>query len=284
MIYDLHSHSTASDGTLTPTELVTRARANGVTTLALTDHDTVAGVAEAQAAGTRLGVTVVPGVELSATWAGKTLHIVGLALDPNTPALQRGLDRLQAQRTARAHRIAERLERLGVQDALARAQAQTGPGGEVTRTHFARALVEAGWAKTTQKALERYLLQRKPGYVPTQWPPLEEVVGWIRAAGGLAVIAHPGRYRLTGVKLTALAEAFTAAGGQGIEVVAGNHDRNQIATAARLAERHGLYASCGSDFHTPDSPWIELGRLVALPAACTPIWRAWEPEPAAAVC
>ncbi len=269
---DLHTHSTASDGTLSPSDLIARAAQQGVEVIALTDHDTLAGLDEAAAAAQRHGIRLVPGVEISVTWGGRTVHIVGLDLDPACSALRRGLDGLLAYREERAAEIASRLERAGWPGALegARAQAQ---GELVGRTHFARFLVQQGAAKDLRSVFKHFLVKGKPGHVAGCWTTLEEAVGWIRAAGGQAVVAHPARYGLTRSKMKRLLEDFRASGGRGIEVVSGSHSRDDYFTFARWARELGLLASAGSDYHGPDNPWIELGRLPELPEGCRPIWE-----------
>jgi predicted metal-dependent phosphoesterase TrpH len=272
--YDLHTHSTASDGTLTPTELLTRAAASGVETLALTDHDTLAGLDEAADEAARLGIGFIPGVEVSVTWKARTVHIVGLHIDPACPALNAGLDRLRAYRDRRAEEIGRRLAEAGVNGALAGARALSN-GRLVSRTHFARYLVSQGHAETVRDVFKRYLVRGRPGHVEGDWAGLEEAVGWIRAAGGQAVVAHPARYGLTRTKLRELLQAFVAAGGEGIEVISGSHTRDEEFTIARHAQDFGLLASAGSDYHGPENPWIELGGLPELPHGCRPIWSEW---------
>lgn len=268
--YDLHSHSTASDGTLAPSALVERARVAGVDVLALTDHDTVDGLAEARrAAGTAL--TLVAGVEISVSWRGQTVHILGLGVEPACTELRRGLEALQRFRHWRAEEIGRRLEKRGISDALAGAR-RFALGRIVGRTHFARHLVDIGRAASVSDVFKRFLVSGKPGHVAGQWASLSEAVGWIRAARGVAVIAHPARYRLTRSKLNRLVDEFKACGGVGLEVVSGSQTRDQSLQMAALARTKGLLASCGSDYHGPDNPWIELGRLMPLPDGCTPVW------------
>jgi len=269
--YDLHSHSWVSDGTLSPTELVQRAAAAGVRVLALTDHDDTDGCAEAQAAGRACGVEVVAGVEVSVSWEKGTVHIVGLWVDPDHAPLAAGLERLREFRAWRAEEIGRRLEKHHITGAYAGARALA-RGRSVSRTHFAHYLVSAGCGRNVQEVFKHYLRQGRPGYVPGQWAALEEAVGWIRGAGGVAVIAHPARYPLSGAKRRRLAEAFIAAGGQGMEVVSGSHSPQDIANMAQLARRYHLLASVGSDYHGPENPWVELGRLATLPEGLEPVW------------
>lgn len=271
--YDLHSHSTASDGTLNPAELVARARAQGVEVLALTDHDTLDGIEAAALAAADTGLRLVPGVEVSVSWRRRTIHVLGLNVDPANPVLREGLSGLQAFRVWRGEEIARRLERSGIPDALEGARRHC-RGAILGRTHFARFLVEAGHAASLREVFKRYLVRGRPGHVGGTWAGLEEAVGWIRGAGGLAVIAHPARYGLTRTKLGELIDDFRLAGGNGLEVVSGSHSRDQNLHMAALARTRGLYASCGSDYHGPENPWVELGRLPELPAGCVPVWQA----------
>lgn len=271
---DLHSHSTASDGTLGPAALVAAAAAAGVTVLALTDHDSTAGLDAAQAAAAAHGMRLVPGVEISVSWERHTLHVLGLGIDPQAPALQRGLARLQAQRETRAEQIAARLDKAGLPDALARARALAG-AGQVTRTHFARALVAAGLSKNLKKAFQRHLSAGKPAYVKTAWADLGEALDWIRAAGGEAVLAHPARYDLGPATRSRLLEAFRQAGGTGMEVSCGSSEPAEVEQLAAEAQAHGLLGSLGSDFHDPAQHWLGLGRLHPLPATLPPVWSRW---------
>lgn len=274
--YDLHSHSIHSDGTLTPTELVQRARAGGVDVLALTDHDVTDGIDEAQAAAQAAGLQLIAGVEVSVTWGTQTVHVVGLGVATDEPTLQAGLQHLRDFRRWRAEEIAQRLEKQGIPDAYAGARTHA-KGATVGRTHFARFLVDKGHAKDLHQVFKKFLVRGRPGYVPGQWAELAHAVGWIRAAGGQAVIAHPARYTLSAARLRTLLEEFKACGGEGIEVVSGSHSRDDFFRFAHLATQFGLLASAGSDYHGPEQPWIELGRLPALPDGCQPIWQGWPP-------
>jgi len=270
--YDLHSHSIASDGTLTAAALVARARAGGVDVLALTDHDTTDGIAEAQRAALEAGLDLVPGVEVSVTWNQQTVHVVGLHVDPANAALQQGLRGLQAFRDWRAEEIGRRLEKAGVADAYEGARAHA-KGRIIGRTHFAHYLVQCGRAASLREVFRRYLVHNKPGYVPGQWATLEEALEWIRQAGGQAVIAHPARYRMTATKLRRLVGEFRDGGGVGIEVVSGSHSRDDVDRIAALARSEGLLASRGSDYHGPENPWVELGRLHDLPTGLPALWE-----------
>ncbi|MET0065638.1 MAG: PHP domain-containing protein [Candidatus Thiodiazotropha sp.] len=276
-LYDLHSHSTASDGTLNPRDLVLRAAGAGVHVLALTDHDTTAGVAEAGAAAGGCGLTLIPGVEISVSWEGYTVHLVGLNVDPENSRLQEGLAGLRAFREWRAVEIGRRLQQAGIPGAYDGA-CGFAEGNLVSRTHFARFLVQCGAAKDERAVFKRFLIQGRPGHVPGNWAPLEQAVSWIHAAGGQAVIAHPARYSMTRTKLRRLLKNFVALDGDAIEVVSGSHSRDDYLTMARHASDFGLRASAGSDFHTPDNPWIELGCLPSLPDGCRPVWEDW-PRP-----
>lgn len=270
-IYDLHCHSTASDGSLSPAELVARAHSQGVTTLALTDHDTVAGLAEAEHAAEELGMRLIPGIEISATYLNQCLHIVGLNIDAETPALREGLALQHAVRAKRAYRIAEKLEKKGYIGAYESVKAAAGDG-EITRTHFADFLIGRGAVADQQEAFDRYLKKGKPAYVPTQWAALEDAVGWIQAAGGIAVLAHPLRYNMSFKWMDKALVAFKAAGGQGVEVVTGRASADDIQLSLKFVEKHRLRGSVGSDFHSPNNQWVELGRLAPLPANAAPVW------------
>lgn len=274
--HDLHTHSTASDGTLTPTALVRRAAAAGIGVLALTDHDATAGLAEATGAARDSGIALVPGIELSVTWSHQTVHIVGLHIDPDSPGLQAGIRRLQAFRQWRADEIARRLAKKGIagaRDGARRHAGGTSPG----RTHFARFLVEAGHARTLREVFKRFLVRGKPGYIPGDWASLEDALEWIRAAGGLAVIAHPARYRFSASRLRQLLGEFSELGGAGLEVVSGSHSRDDVLHMANLCRQQDLAASAGSDYHGPANPYLELGRLPPLPDGIRPVWKhpAW---------
>jgi len=269
MKFDLHCHSTYSDGVLRPDELVRRAACCGVSVLALTDHDETKGVAEAHrlAAG--------EGVEISVTWNGQTLHIVGLHIDPAHPELATGLNSLREGRRRRAEQIADELDKAGVEGSLAGARAHATNPELVGRTHFARFLAERGHARDVNSVFRKFLVHGKPGHVPHLWAGLEQAVGWIRASGGMAVLAHPGRYKLEEPQRCALLAAFKEAGGAAIEVVTGSHTPAQFQSYARYAQHYGLLASAGSDFHGPGESYRDLGELPDLPRGCRPVWAAW---------
>jgi predicted metal-dependent phosphoesterase TrpH len=272
--YDLHTHSTASDGTLSPAELVRRADAAGVNVLAITDHDTTAGLAEAQSAALSAGLQLVPGVEVSVTWQGHTIHILGLHIDLHNRRLQEGLGGLCRFREWRAEEIGRRLARHGIAGAFEGARALSN-GRLIGRTHFARYLVQAGYFPDLRQAFKHCLLRGKPGHVPGNWAGLEEALRWIRSAGGLAVVAHPARYKLTRSKRLRLLGEFIECGGAALEVVSGSHSRDDIFVMARHSRDLGLLASVGSDYHGPESPWLGLGRMPRLPDGCTPVWQDW---------
>lgn len=274
---DLHCHSTASDGTLDPVEVVRRAHANGVQVLALTDHDLVDGVPLAAAEAARVGMVLVPGVEISTTWAGKSIHIVGLGIDPGCPVLLKGLAHNRNRRLVRAREMAALLEQAGVPDAWQGALRHAQGPQQLGQGHFARYLVEIGLAASKQQVFDHWLSPGKPGHVPPlQWCTIEESVQWIRAAGGVAVLAHPGRYPLDDVRLWALAEHFVAVGGEGIEVVSGSQGLDDIARFARWSRELGLPASRGSDFHGPAEGRFDLGRMPPLPPGLDPVWASWQ--------
>jgi len=272
---DLHSHSTASDGVLAPAELAERAHANGVQMWALTDHDELSGQAEAAARARELGMRFITGVEISVTWGGITLHVVGLNVDPAHPGLLDGLRATRAGRAERARQMGERLAALGMPGAYEGALPYVGNAELISRTHFARFLVEAGYCPDVRTVFHRYLGDTCEGNVPMQWAMLEDAVGWILAAGGRAVIAHPGRYRYSNLAFLRLYEDFIDLGGTGIEVVTGSHTPNQYREYARVARRYGFLASRGSDFHSSGESRHDLGKLPPLPADLTPIWHDW---------
>jgi 3',5'-nucleoside bisphosphate phosphatase len=279
--YDLHCHSVFSDGTLTPTELVNRAAERGVKVMALTDHDDVAGLDEARAVATQHGMTFINGVEVSVSWRSHTLHIVGLAINPNYPALAEGLRGVRSGRGERAQKMSDALAKAGIGGMLAGAYQYANNPNMVGRAHFARYLVEVGHCKDMKSVFNRYLVKGKPGYVPHQWAMLSDAISWIRGSGGVAVLAHPGRYMSgrngMGKKtMHELLSEFVELGGQAIEVVTGSHTPEQYAEFARYAEEFKLLASCGSDFHGPGESYRDMGRLPDFPLSCKPVWHAWE--------
>ncbi len=272
---DLHCHSNVSDGMLSPAEVVTRAAANGVQALALTDHDDVGGIVAAQAAADAAGLTLIPGVEISVTWGGQTVHVVGLRIDPEHPELAAGLAGIRRGRIERARRMSDDLARsAGIAGAYEGAHAYAVNKEMVGRTHFARWLVDRGHAPDIRTAFRRFLTRGNPGYVEHEWTTLENAVGWIRAAGGMAVIAHPGRYAFNARETHLLLDAFRSLGGEGIEVITGSHHPSEYGKWADLARAFGLKASRGADFHAPGEG-IDIGRLPALPHYCQPVWQGW---------
>lgn len=273
---DLHCHSRLSDGVLEPAKVVTRAHAFGVDFLALTDHDEVGGLAEARACSAELGMGFVDGVEVSATWSGVTIHVVGLRIDPANPLLLAGLATVRSGRTLRAESMAAQLSGIGIEGSLEGAQRYAENPTLIGRMHFARYLVESGHAKDVKEVFQRFLTKGKPGYVPHQWAELGDAIAWIHAAGGVAVVAHPGRYKLSPAELRRLLTQFQELGGDGIEVVTGSHTPAQYEQFATLAREFGLLASRGSDFHGPGESRVELGKLPGLPSHLKPIWHDWK--------
>ena len=271
MTYDLHTHTTASDGTLTPAHLVQQAHDCNVTTLAVTDHDATAGLAEAEHTAQQLGLRLIAGIELSVSWSQTVIHIVGLDIDPNSTPMQQGIAELRSLREERAQKIGESLAKSGFQDAYSGAKQLAGDG-TITRSHFAQYLVTQGCAKDVSKIFKNYLVRGKPGYVPTQWASLEDAVSWITQAGGIAVIAHPHRYKIGSKVLHHLLTDFKQLGGQAMEVVCGNSTRKETNKFGRLAKRFDLLASIGSDYHGPHQNWNGLGRLATLPEHVDPVW------------
>jgi 3',5'-nucleoside bisphosphate phosphatase len=273
-IYDLHVHSHWSDGTLSPPDVVARAAANGVAWMALTDHDVTDGLPEAMEAGERLGVGIIPGVEISVSWQHQTLHVLGLAIDVRNQVLQDGLARLRVARDERAVEIGRRLGKKNVHGAYAYVREQV-HGPILSRTHFAQFLIERGYVRDMKQAFKQYLGQGCAGHVAGKWSSLQETIGWIREAGGIAVLAHPGRYRVSSGGLKRLLAEFIDCGGRGIEVISGSHGPEDTARFARIAADYGLLASAGSDYHGPEKPWIDIGRLSALPDFVQPVWTAF---------
>ncbi|HEY5800169.1 MAG TPA: 3',5'-nucleoside bisphosphate phosphatase [Burkholderiaceae bacterium] len=275
MDYDLHCHSTISDGDLTPEQVAARAHANGVDVWALTDHDEIDGIARARATCGQLGMRFVPGVEISVTWAGETLHMVGLQIDETNAALRDGLRHTRGGREQRARDIGHQLALAGIPDAYEGALRFVGNPDLISRTHFARFLVEIGACRDVQDVFRNYLTEGKPGYVPHRWARLADAVQWVLGAGGVAVIAHPGRYKYTALQFGALFDEFKQLGGTAIEVVTGSHTPEQYAEYAQVARRYGFLASRGSDFHSPRESRIDFGVLPPLPAGLTPVWHDW---------
>jgi predicted metal-dependent phosphoesterase TrpH len=271
-LYDLHCHSTASDGALSPTELVQRAHQHGVTSLALTDHDTTAGLTEARMCAVATGIKLIAGIELSTNWQDKCFHIVGLGIDPDYKPLAQATHSLQSTRLERAEKIALKLEKKRILGALEAVKKAAGDG-MITRTHFADFLLSQNHVSTQQEAFDRYLAKGKPAYVSTSWAELELAVNWITGSGGVAVLAHPLRYKLTANWMKRLLTAFKDAGGQGIEVITARNNADEIKLVADYAARFELAGSMGSDFHSAVNQWVELGRLAPLPKNIKPVWE-----------
>jgi predicted metal-dependent phosphoesterase TrpH len=273
--FDLHNHSIASDGTLTPTQLIELGARHGAHAMALTDHDTIDGLEEAAEAARRQGIRFVNGVEISVSWGVTTVHVVGLGIDPGSRQLDEGLQSIRGGRYGRAKRMAEALEALGIPGTLEAALAHAGSENRLSRTHFARHLAEVGAVRDAQQAFDKYLGKGKPAYVQHEWARLEDAVGWILGAGGVAVLAHPGRYGLKPLGRATLLDEFKRLGGEAIEVVTGSHRPEEYATWRRVAEEYGFLASRGSDFHGPGESPVEPGRLPSLPASLVPVWTRW---------
>ncbi|MFM7970958.1 MAG: 3',5'-nucleoside bisphosphate phosphatase [Betaproteobacteria bacterium] len=271
---DLHCHSDISDGTLTPEALAVRAKANGVELWALTDHDELSGQHRAMAAAAKQGLPYLTGTEISVTFAGLTVHIVGLGVDPDDARLKAGLQATRGGRENRAREMAEQLAAVGIKGAFEGALQYVGNPDLISRTHFARFLVEARVCSSTHEVFRHYLTEGKPGFVPHRWAGLGDAVSWINGAGGMAILAHPARYRTTPTQEYALFSEFKAHGGKGVEVVTGSHTAAEYVKYAEMAQEFGLYASRGSDFHSPEESHTDLGSLPDLPGALQPVWEA----------
>jgi predicted metal-dependent phosphoesterase TrpH len=271
-LYDLHCHSTASDGALSPTEVVQRAHQQGVTSLALTDHDTTAGIAEAQLCAATIGIKLIAGIELSTNWQNRCFHIVGLGVDPTYAPLATATHNLQSTRLERAEKIALKLEKKRIPGALEAVKKAAGDG-MITRSHFADFLLSQNHVSTQQEAFDRYLAKGKPAYVSTSWAELELAINWITESGGVAVLAHPLRYKLTANWMNRLLTAFKDVGGLGIEVITSRINADEIRRVTDYAKRFDLAGSMGSDFHNSTNPWVELGRLAPLPKNIKPVWE-----------
>ena len=269
---DLHCHSVVSDGTLTPEALAERAKANGVHLWALTDHDELGGQQRAKEAASALNMDYLSGVEISVTWMNQTIHIVGLGIDANHLAIIEGLRCTREGRGNRAQLMADQLLKVGIPGAYEGALHYAGNHQLISRTHFARYLVEQGVCKDTEHVFKNYLVEGKPGFVPHQWATLENAIAWIKAAGGVAVIAHPGRYPFNSMQMEELYKQFKDLGGLGIEVITGSHSPDQYQTYGKVAQQYGFLASRGSDFHDPNESHVDLGVLPHLPDHLTPVW------------
>lgn len=270
---DLHCHSVVSDGTQTPEWLAQQAHANCVELWALTDHDEVGGIDRAAAAAAALGLPFLAGVEISVTWGDKTVHIVGLGVDHTQVALMEGLRRTRGGREGRAREMAQQLDAVGIPGAFEGALKYVGNPDLISRSHFARYLVEIGACADIGEVFRRFLTEGKPGFIPHRWATLEQAVGWITDAGGMAIIAHPARYGFTPQQEHALFTQFCQLGGQGVEVATASHTPEETDIYRQMALDYGLYASRGSDFHSPAESRIELGKLSPLPASLTPVWE-----------
>ncbi len=273
---DLHCHSIVSDGTLTPEALAQRAADNGVALWALTDHDEIGGQARAAAAARDRGMRYLTGTEISVSFIGKTVHIVGLGFDPEDTRMAQGLMQTRGGREQRAREMAEQLARVGIKGAFEGALKYAGNHDLISRTHFARFLVETGVCRETNDVFRKYLTEGKPGFVEHRWASLKDAVTWITQAGGVAVVAHPARYKFTANEEYALFTEFKNHGGQGVEVVTGSHTAAEYVTYAETAREFGLAASRGSDFHSPTESHTDLGTLPLLPSGLTPVWALLE--------
>ena len=271
--FDFHCHSIVSDGLLPPQEVARRAAANGVDLWALTDHDDMGGLAIARAAAEEVGMRFVTGVEISIEWQGVPIHIVGLGFDPAHQTLSGGLDDLRVGRIERAKRMGAALAAIGIHGVYEGALAYATNPGLISRAHFARYLVSIGIARDVPGVFQHYLTPGKPGYVDHQWATIETAVGWITAAGGVAVVAHPGRYRMSGAEMRRFLDDFKDLGGQCIEVTCGSHSPDHVMHFARLARHYAFHASRGSDFHGPAESYVDLGKLPQLPEDLKPVWR-----------
>jgi predicted metal-dependent phosphoesterase TrpH len=272
---DLHCHSTISDGVLAPAQVAARASKNGVDVWALTDHDEIRGIAEARSAALDLGMRYITGLEVSVTWAGSTIHIVGLNVDETNQDLINGLAQTRSGRQQRAEDMAADLAKAGIPNVYQGALKYVGNPDLISRSHFARYLVEIGVCEDVHSVFKRYLTEGKPGFVPHRWATLGEAVGWIRGAGGAAVVAHPGRYSLGPVALDVFFREFKAYGGNTIEVVTGSHTVDQYSEYTKIANRYGFMGSRGSDFHSPDDQSTDLGQLPPLAKNLKPVWHDW---------
>lgn len=270
--YDLHCHSTASDGSLAPSEVIARAKKMGVTSIALTDHDTTNGLVEATKAAIKNKINLIPGIEISTTWENKCFHIIGLNINPTQSALVNGIKKLQTLRAERTKKISLKLEKEHIPNAY-ESVLKAAKGGMITRSHFADFLLSKKYIATKQEAFNRYLGVGKSAYVSTIWANLDDAINWINQAGGTAVIAHPLNYKMTASGMKRFLSFFKDSGGQGIEVVTGRSTRDGIKRSTTYAEQYGLAASTGSDFHYPSDQGVELGHLLDLPKNVKPVWE-----------
>jgi predicted metal-dependent phosphoesterase TrpH len=272
---DLHCHSTASDGLLPAAEVARRAAENGVDMLALTDHDDLSGLPAARSVADEAGMGFVNGVEISIEWGGLQVHILGLAFDADDQPLNDGLASIRSGRVSRAQRMAAELEKIGIKGSFDGAMRHAENPSLISRAHFARYLVETGVCKDVRSVFDSYLVPGRPGYVDHRWVTLADSVGWIVGAGGVAAVAHPGRYKFSRPEMRRFLDEFKGLGGQAIEVVSGSHSADNVTLFGRLAREYGFLASCGSDFHGPGESYVDLGRLPPLPQGLTPVWEAF---------
>jgi len=271
---DLHSHSTYSDGLLAPAAVVQRAHANGVDLFALTDHDELGGLAEARAEAALLGLRFIDGVEVSVSWGDDTtVHLAALNVDADDIVLNQGLAQVRAGRDQRARAMAAELDRVGIHGVYEGALAYVGNPALVGRAHFARYIAAQGLAKDVKSVFDHWLAKGKPGYVAHAWASLEQALSWIHGAGGVAVLAHPGRLRMSNAELRRLLERFKELGGEGIEVISGGHTAQQVGEFAKLAREFAFCASRASDFHGPGESWTDLGKMASLPEGLRPVWE-----------
>jgi predicted metal-dependent phosphoesterase TrpH len=270
---DLHCHSTCSDGLLAAADVVRRAAANGVDMLALTDHDDLDGLPSAQAVADEVGITFVNGVEISIEWEALQIHVLGFAFDRDDPLLNAGLATIRSGRIERARRMSDELEKVGINGAFAGAMRYAANPSLVSRAHFGRFLVESGVCKDLRSVFEAYLVPGRPGYVDHRWATLADALRWIVGAGGVAAVAHPGRYKLSRADMRRFLTDFRDLGGQAIEVMSGSHTQEHVDAFARLAREYGFLASRGSDFHGPGESYVDLGKLAPLPEGLKPVWQ-----------
>lgn len=288
-IYDLHCHSNLSDGILSPEALVSRAKTQKVTTLSLTDHDTLAGVQRAQAQSLIEGIEFIPGIEFSSLWAGRGVHIVGLNIDPSAKSIVDAVFHQRKVRMDRAVEIGLRLENHGIESAYIGAKRIadadrgtdlvsdiTAEDGVLGRPHFAKYLVQEGYVSNMNQAFKRYLGAGKPGDIKQVWPEIGDVVEWINGSGGCAVLAHPLKYKMTRTKLRALVSDFADVGGGALELISGKQPPGQAEDMAKIAIKYDLKGSCGSDFHVPGQAWQELGAFGQMPRSVEPVWSEWQ--------
>jgi predicted metal-dependent phosphoesterase TrpH len=272
---DLHCHSSASDGLLPPADVVRRAVDNRVELLSLTDHDNVGGLESARSAALEAGIRFIDGVEISIEWGGLQVHILGYNFDAEDPALNAGLAVIRGGRVTRARRMSDALEAIGIGGCFDGAMRYAENPNLISRSHFARYLVEIGVCRDVRSVFESYIVPGRPGYVEHRWASLAESVGWITGAGGIAAVAHPGRYKFSRAEMRQLLEEFKACGGQAIEVISGSHSADNVNVFGRYAREYGFLASCGSDFHGPGESYIDIGQVDALPPELTPVWEAF---------